>query len=324
MTVGLSRTFLRSAFLACFVALILSGEILAQAALGSLHGTVTDPSGAAVTKADVQITAPDGKVTRTATNQTGSYDVKGLAAGKYGIKVTAKGFAVYEVDGIEVGPGQSQKMDVALSIETQQENVNVSEQAVGLDTSAESNATQMVLTGKDLDALSDDPDELADDLQALAGPSAGPNGGQIYIDGFTGGQLPPKSSIREIRINQNPFSRGIRQAGIWPHRDFHEARNGQIPRANFGPRQLLVLQLDEPVCDKQSGLRYDAVFGKCRWANGKEGVFLRWIRATEHRRQRGGECVRLRPDNLRANALQHVRSDAAHHGPASAPEQTFS
>ena len=64
----------------------------------------------------------------------------------------------------------------------------------------------MVLSGKDLDALSDDPDELADDLQALAGPSAGPNGGQIYIDGFTGGQLPPKSSIREIRINQNPFS----------------------------------------------------------------------------------------------------------------------
>jgi hypothetical protein len=43
-------------------------------------------------------------------------------------------------------------------------------------------------------------------LQALAGPSAGPNGGQIYIDGFTGGTLPPKASIREIRINQNPFS----------------------------------------------------------------------------------------------------------------------
>ena len=38
------------------------------------------------------------------------------------------------------------------------------------------------------------------------GPSAGPSGGQIYIDGFTGGQIPPKSSIREIRVNQNPFS----------------------------------------------------------------------------------------------------------------------
>ncbi len=57
-----------------------------------------------------------------------------------------------------------------------------------------------------MEALSDDPDELQSELQALAGPSAGPNGGQIYIDGFTGGQLPPKASIREIRINQNPFS----------------------------------------------------------------------------------------------------------------------
>ena len=51
-----------------------------------------------------------------------------------------------------------------------------------------------------------DPDELASELQALAGPSAGPNGGQIYVDGFTAGELPPKSAIREIRINQNPFS----------------------------------------------------------------------------------------------------------------------
>ena len=42
--------------------------------------------------------------------------------------------------------------------------------------------------------------------QALAGPAAGPNGGEIYIDGFEGGQLPPKSSILEVRVNQNPFS----------------------------------------------------------------------------------------------------------------------
>jgi len=43
-------------------------------------------------------------------------------------------------------------------------------------------------------------------LQALAGPSAGPSGGQIFIDGFSGGELPPKESIREIRINSNPFA----------------------------------------------------------------------------------------------------------------------
>ncbi len=75
-----------------------------------------------------------------------------------------------------------------------------------MSTDAGSNASAIVLKGSDLDALSDDPDELSNELTALAGPSAGPNGGQIYIDGFTGGQLPPKSAIREIRINQNPFS----------------------------------------------------------------------------------------------------------------------
>src|ERR1039458_10391788 len=68
------------------------------------------------------------------------------------------------------------------------------------------NAGTIIISGKELEALPDDPDELLTDLQALAGPSAGPNGGQLYIDGFTAGQLPPKSSIREIRINQNPFS----------------------------------------------------------------------------------------------------------------------
>ena len=64
----------------------------------------------------------------------------------------------------------------------------------------------MVIKGSDLDALSDDPTELQNELQALAGPAAGPNGGQIYIDGFEGGQIPPKSAILEIRVNQNPFS----------------------------------------------------------------------------------------------------------------------
>jgi hypothetical protein len=48
----------------------------------------------------------------------------------------------------------------------------------------------------------------------LAGPAAGPNGGQIYIDGFTGGRLPAKSSIWEVRINQNPFSAEYDRIGM--------------------------------------------------------------------------------------------------------------
>ena len=75
-----------------------------------------------------------------------------------------------------------------------------------LNTEPENNAGAVVLKGDDIEALPDDPDDLAAALQALAGPSAGPNGGQIFVDGFTGGRLPPRASIREIRINSNPFS----------------------------------------------------------------------------------------------------------------------
>jgi len=93
-------------------------------------------------------------------------------------------------------------------------NVSVEKQEVTVDesgkptvsTDASANASAVVLRGTDLDALSDNPDDLAADLQALAGPAAGPNGGAIFVDGFSGGELPPKNSIREIRINQNPFS----------------------------------------------------------------------------------------------------------------------
>ena len=107
---------------------------------------------------------------------------------------------------VEIAAGQLKDVDIPMAIVVKEEDIEVQSDAARVSTSPDSNASSVVLTGKDLDALSDDPDELQSELQALAGPSAGPNGGQIYIDGFTGGQLPPKSSIREIRINQNPFS----------------------------------------------------------------------------------------------------------------------
>ncbi len=52
------------------------------------------------------------------------------------------------------------------------------------------------------------------DLEALAGPAAGPSGNAIFIDGFSGGELPAKESIREVRINQNPFSPEYDKIGL--------------------------------------------------------------------------------------------------------------
>jgi hypothetical protein len=175
------------------------------AGTGTLRGQVTDPSGAAVTSATIVVSTAAGASTAT-TNRDGIFEVTGLAPGKYGVKVVAPGFTVFEKADVEISAGQVQRLNVALTIEVQEQKVEVTDTSTKVDVNPENNAGAIVMQGKDLDQLSDDPDELQSELQALAGPSAGPNGGQIYIDGFTAGQLPPKASIREIRINQNPFS----------------------------------------------------------------------------------------------------------------------
>ena len=189
---------------------LLSFAILAfgQSPTATLNGKVTDQTGAVIPQASVTVTGPGGKQTTATTDQVGGFQIPSLTPGSYNVAASAKGFANYSQTGITLAPGKTQTLNVTLPIEVQEEKVNVQgdENRPQLDVGSESNANALIIKGKDLQALSDDPDELQSELQALAGPSAGPNGGQIYIDGFTGGQLPPKSAIREIRINQNPFS----------------------------------------------------------------------------------------------------------------------
>jgi hypothetical protein len=186
--------------------LLLVAGLQAQTASGILHGQVSDPSGAVVTQATVTVTAANGQKTTVTTNGKGVYEVKGLAEGKYSLRITAKGFARYDAADVTVASGATPALDISLDVATEEQKVLVEDDTTTVSTDASSNSSTVVIKGKDLDALSDDPDELQSDLEALAGPSAGPNGGQIYIDGFSDGTLPPKSSIREIRVNQNPFS----------------------------------------------------------------------------------------------------------------------
>ena len=172
---------------------------------GTLKGTVTDESGAVVPA--VNVTVNGNGVSKTAQTQAdGSFTVPALAPGQYTVQVNVPGFAPFS-KAATVSAGATVQMPVALSISTEKQEVTVNAEA-GPTVSVEpdSNANAMVIKGEDLQSLPDDPDDLANALQALAGPGAGPNGGELYIDGFTGGQLPPKESIREIRINQNPFS----------------------------------------------------------------------------------------------------------------------
>ncbi len=196
--------FTRLFLISGFIALFLNLSIFAQQN-GSLTGQVVDSLGNIVIGASVTVVVPGGTEKTTTSNQRGEFTVNALVPGKYTVKVSAPKFSLYENAEVDVIAGQKGELIVTMTVGGVEEQVDV-DSDTGVSTDPANNAGATVLKEKELEALPDDPDELEAALQALAGPSAGPNGGQIYIDGFTGGRLPPKESIREIRINSNPFS----------------------------------------------------------------------------------------------------------------------
>jgi hypothetical protein len=193
----------------CFFSLILcllwsGGSLPAQKSPGaSLEGVVTDPSDAVVPGALVQLRGPGGEQ-RATTDVSGHYSFAALRPGLYLVRAIARGFSVAQMRDVDLSSPRT--LNFQLTIEAENQVVNVEDEARTVSADPASNGGAIILKEKELAALSDDPDELSQQLQAMAGPGGGPNGGQIYIDGFTGGNLPSKSSIREIRINSNPFS----------------------------------------------------------------------------------------------------------------------
>jgi hypothetical protein len=180
--------------------------LFAQAGANSvLRGIVTDPSGAVIPGATVTVSGPGSFVKVAESDADGKFSIANVPAGKYTIRVSSIGFTMFEQVDFDIPGGRQITVNAQLNIASEKQQITVTD-SIALDLDPASNVGQLVLRGDDLQALSDNPDDLSAELQALAGPAAGPNGGQIFIDGFSGGKLPPKASIREIRINSNPFS----------------------------------------------------------------------------------------------------------------------
>jgi hypothetical protein len=178
----------------------------AFAQTGTLKGVVTDESGGVVAGAKVTLTSSLRQVRETVSNKEGAYSFSNLPFGAYSVQASAAQLALGAPVQVTLSSA-AQILNLQLKVAEMHEQVNVGDQAgEAVTTDSAGNASSVVLRGKDLDALGDDPEDLAADLQAMAGPSAGPNGGAFYIDGFSGGQIPSKDSILEVRINQNPFS----------------------------------------------------------------------------------------------------------------------
>lgn len=160
----------------------------------------------------VTLVSPDGARRDAAADASAEYRFERITPGQYSIEAAATGFAPFRSDPITVIAGETAAVNIQLAL-TVVEEVTVTD-TEEISTAPDDNASAVVLRTEEIEALPDDPEELAAALQALAGPGAGPEGGEIFIDGFSGGSMPRRDSIREIRINRNPFSSEFDRLGL--------------------------------------------------------------------------------------------------------------
>jgi hypothetical protein len=210
----MNRCTLRCVARRCVFAILAAGgpTVLAQNPSGSLRGVIADASGAVVTGATVELVGPGDQRRQATSDQQGRYQFDSLPPAEYRIEASAPGFAFYTA-AVNLAAGRPVTHRISLVLSSVKSEVTVADQGeVTVDPTA--NASAVVLQGETLKTLSDDRDRLEEDLQSLAGPAVGPSGGEIFVDGFSGGRLPSKASIREIRVNQNPFSAEYDRVGF--------------------------------------------------------------------------------------------------------------
>src|SRR5262245_57632428 len=174
--------------IACLLAVfIVSSPSLAQTA--SLRGQVTDQNGAVIPKAKVTLNRPSGLFKRATTDDRGGYSFTELSPGDYFVTASAPSLTLPGPVKITLKSG-IQTLNLQLSVVIAEQKVNVQENTdPSVTTDSSNNASAVVLRGDDLKSLGDSAEDLQADLLALAGQSAGPGGGAIFIDGFSGGQL---------------------------------------------------------------------------------------------------------------------------------------
>lgn len=205
---------LNSKFL--FSAILLIGIIanfsFAQEPTATLRGQIVDQQQAIIIGATVEAIDANGQIKTTVTNEQGEFNFKNLAVGKYTIRATQAGFGNFEKADVEVTTTEISALKITLEVAVTETVVEVATENP-VSTEPENNGGSLVFKDSSLETLPDNPDDLEEILKAMAGPGAGPEGGQILIDGGQG-SMPPKSSIREIRINNNPFSAEFDRVGF--------------------------------------------------------------------------------------------------------------
>ena len=182
------------------------------ASVATLRVTVVDPSGAVVQGATVTVTGTEDAtkgttIAPTRTTDAGVATIANLRPGRYAIQAEFPGFEPRTLPDVRIRAGDNKQVAV-LQLPKLEQSVTVAQdkQAAAADPRGTSFGT--TLTREQIEALSDDPTILQQQLNDMAGPGA-----VIRVDGFEGSPLPAKAQIRSIRISRDQFAAEFHTAG---------------------------------------------------------------------------------------------------------------
>jgi hypothetical protein len=174
---------------------------------GSLRVTVLDQTGAAIVGASVTVAQPPPATPRTVVaNDRGEALFDNLDPGKYLLHVESTGFESIDMPDLNVRRGRQERREIRLEIGKYVEEVEVTRDKTD---EVLNDSFSSALTQEQIDALPDDEEEMQQQLEQMAGPGA-----VLRVNGFSGGRLPPKSQIAEIRFRFDPYSAENHESGF--------------------------------------------------------------------------------------------------------------
>ena len=160
----------------------------------TLKGVITDESGGVVAGAKVTLTSSSGQVRETISDKEGAYSFSNVPFGEYLLRASASQLTLPEPAKVKFR-SDVQIANLQLKVAEMHEQVNVGDQAgAAVTTESAGNASAVVLRGKDLETLGDDPEDLAADLQARAASlqeldSGGPHQSESVLTGIRPARL---------------------------------------------------------------------------------------------------------------------------------------
>jgi len=159
-----------------------------------------------VPEAIIKLKQGFGRLIRSRTDK-GIVVIEALAPGRYSIQAESPGFELGFVRDVRLRAGDN-KHAIVLPLKGFTDSVTVSSDGQAAASSRSGPAFGAAMTRDQLEALSDDPGELARQINDFAGPDA-----IIRVDSFEGAQLPPKSQIKSVHVTRDQFAAETSQSG---------------------------------------------------------------------------------------------------------------